>query len=86
MTELHKVFDWAETSKKGTILFIDEADAFLRKGREGESMSEDLRNALSAFLYRTGNSCMSLHCIVACVCVLCVFVAQKKMRNCVKKM
>jgi len=54
VTELHKIFDWAETSKKGTILFIDEADAFLRKGRESDKMSENMRNALSAFLYRTG--------------------------------
>merc|ERR1712013_176643 len=54
VTELHKTFDWAETSSKGTILFIDEADAFLRKGREGDAMSENMRNALSAFLYRTG--------------------------------
>ena len=53
VTEIHKVFDWAETSKKGLLLFIDESDAFLRK-RSTEAMSEDLRNALNAFLYRTG--------------------------------
>jgi ATPase family AAA domain-containing protein 3A/B len=29
--ELHKVFDWANTSSKGMLLFIDEADAFFRK-------------------------------------------------------
>jgi len=55
VTELHKLFDWAEASDKGMILFIDEADAFLRKGRgEQAAMSENMRNALSAFLYRTG--------------------------------
>jgi len=54
VTELHKVFDWAEHSKKGTILFVDEADAFLRTGRQNGTMTEDMRNALSAFLYRTG--------------------------------
>lgn len=55
VTQLHKVFDWAEASRKGTILFIDEADAFLRSGREGgTNMSEDMRNCLSAFLQRTG--------------------------------
>ena len=49
------MFDWAEASRKGTILFIDEADAFLRSGREGgTNMSEDMRNCLSAFLQRTG--------------------------------
>lgn len=39
------------------LLFVDEADAFLRKRSTeegGVEMSEDLRNALSTFLYRTG--------------------------------
>lgn len=56
VAELHKVFNWGESSSKGLLLFIDEADAFLRKrGQEGDGqMSEDLRNALSAFLFRTG--------------------------------
>jgi len=55
VSELHKVFDWANTSKRGLLLFIDEADAFLRS-RTHESMSEDLRSALNAFLYRTGEA------------------------------
>ena len=37
----------------GLLLFIDEADAFLRK-RSSEHISEDLRATLNAFLYRTG--------------------------------
>ncbi|KAL7636364.1 UNVERIFIED_CONTAM: hypothetical protein RMT77_013139 [Armadillidium vulgare] len=49
---IHKVFDWAQTSRKGLILFIDEAEGFLRKRHE--NISEDLRMALNAFLYRTG--------------------------------
>ncbi|KAK0079121.1 hypothetical protein PV325_001700 [Microctonus aethiopoides] len=53
VTALHKVFDWASTSRKGLLLFIDEADAFLRK-RSSEHISEDLRAMLNAFLYRTG--------------------------------
>ncbi|GJQ69912.1 putative ATPase family AAA domain-containing protein [Trypoxylus dichotomus] len=53
VTAVHKVFDWANSSRKGLILFIDEADAFLRK-RSSESISEDLRATLNAFLYRTG--------------------------------
>lgn len=48
-----QVFDWAQTSRKGLILFVDEADAFLRK-RSSEKISEDLRSTLNAFLYRTG--------------------------------
>merc|ERR1712146_641362 len=54
--EIHKVFDWAQTSTKGVLLFVDEADAFLRKRSHlGDGrMSETTRNALSTFLYRTG--------------------------------
>ncbi|XP_055377377.1 ATPase family AAA domain-containing protein 3A homolog [Condylostylus longicornis] len=52
VTAIHKVFDWAKTSRRGLILFVDEADAFLRK-RSSERISEELRSALNAFLYRT---------------------------------
>jgi ATPase family AAA domain-containing protein 3A/B len=55
VTEIHKLFDWANASKKGVVIFVDEADAFLRK-RSTEKISEDMRNALNAFLYRTGES------------------------------
>lgn len=53
VTELHKLFDWAKTSSKGLLLFVDEADAFLQS-RETTKISEDQRNALNAFLFRTG--------------------------------
>lgn len=54
--ELNKLFAWANNSRRGLILFIDEADAFLRSGRGSESggMSEEARNVLSAFLHHTG--------------------------------
>ncbi|KXJ21276.1 ATPase family AAA domain-containing protein 3 [Exaiptasia diaphana] len=55
VTAMHKVFDWAQTSRRGLLLFVDEADAFLRK-RSQEKISEDLRSTLNAFLYRTGES------------------------------
>jgi ATPase family AAA domain-containing protein 3A/B len=55
VTEIHKLFDWANTTNKGVLLFVDEADAFLRK-RSTEKISEDMRNALNAFLYRTGEA------------------------------
>lgn len=55
VTEIHKVFDWANATNKGVLLFVDEADAFLRK-RSNEKISEDMRNALNAFLYRTGEA------------------------------
>jgi len=53
VTELHKLFDWAKTSRRGLLLFVDEADAFLQS-RETTRLSEDQRNALNAFLFRTG--------------------------------
>jgi ATPase family AAA domain-containing protein 3A/B len=53
VSAIHKVFDWSSTSKRGLLLFIDEADAFLRK-RANDQISEDLRASLNAFLYRTG--------------------------------
>ena len=58
LSELHKIFDWSQHSDKGLLLFVDEADAFLRKrgGDDASEMSEDLRNALNAFLYRTGEA------------------------------
>ena len=55
VTEIHKLFDWAHSTNKGVIIFVDEADAFLRK-RSTEKISEDMRNALNAFLYRTGEA------------------------------
>lgn len=55
VVELNKVFDWANMSRKGVLFFIDESDAFLRKRRENKNLSEDLRNAINTFLYRTGN-------------------------------
>jgi hypothetical protein len=38
VTEIHKLFDWANTTNKGVLLFVDEADAFLRK-RSTEKVS-----------------------------------------------
>lgn len=54
--EMNKLFAWANSSRNGLILFIDEADAFLRAGRSSETgtMSEEARNVLSTFLHHTG--------------------------------
>ncbi|KAL4854855.1 ATPase family AAA domain-containing protein 3 [Chlorella vulgaris] len=52
VTQLHETFDWAERSRKGLLLLIDEADAFL--SRRGGNLSEGSRAAINAFLYRTG--------------------------------
>ncbi len=51
--ELNKLWDWAEMSTNGMIIFIDEADAFLRERRSAE-MSEFMRHTINSFLYRTG--------------------------------
>ena len=40
VTQLHKLFDWSETSRRGVLLFIDEADAFLAS-RSKTNMSEN---------------------------------------------
>ncbi|KAL4450227.1 hypothetical protein ABPG77_010896 [Micractinium sp. CCAP 211/92] len=52
VTQLHETFDWAERSRRGLLLLIDEADAFL--SRRGGNISEGSRAAINAFLYRTG--------------------------------
>ena len=64
VTEIHKMFDWSGSSRRGLLIFVDEADAFLRK-RSNESMSEDLRNALNAFLYRTGTESRDFMLVLA---------------------
>jgi len=53
VTELNSLFDWAERQPNGMILFIDEADAFLRN-RKSQEMSEYMRHTVNSFLYRTG--------------------------------
>ncbi|KIY92182.1 hypothetical protein MNEG_15781 [Monoraphidium neglectum] len=63
VTQLHSTFDWAEKSRKGLLLFIDEADAFL--GRRSDAMSEGLRGALNALLYRTGDQSRDFMVVLA---------------------
>uniref|UniRef100_A0A0R3RPT7 AAA domain-containing protein n=1 Tax=Elaeophora elaphi TaxID=1147741 RepID=A0A0R3RPT7_9BILA len=64
VSAIHKVFDWAEHTRKGLVLFIDEADAFLRK-RATEQISESMRAALNAFLFRTGEQSRKFMLVVA---------------------
>jgi len=65
-SELHKLFNWASGSRRGLVLFIDEADAFLRRGRGGgTTMSEDARNCLSVFLHHTGTESARVAVILA---------------------
>jgi AAA+ superfamily predicted ATPase len=52
---LQEIMDWAEQGDKGTILFIDEAESFLRKrGSYHGPNAERWIRLLNAFLSRTG--------------------------------
>eukprot|EP00947_MAST-08B_sp_MAST-8B-sp1_P003712 g3712.t1 len=64
VTELHRLFAWAKSTRKGLLLFIDEADAFLAS-RKRESMSEDLRNALNALLFHTSEQSFKFMLVMA---------------------
>ncbi|KEG02916.1 AAA family ATPase, putative [Plasmodium vinckei vinckei] len=69
--ELNKIFEFVKKRKnKKCIIFIDEAEAFLRKGRNESSnhFSESLRNALAAFLYHTGTESKNFSIILATNC------------------
>jgi len=63
VTELNNMFDWAGGSKSGVVLFIDEADAFLRP-RE-EKMTTELRSAINTFLARTGEPSEKIQIVLA---------------------
>ena len=52
---LHSLFDWAERSPRGLLLFVDEADAFLGRRGAASGQGEALRGALNATLFRTGD-------------------------------
>eukprot|EP00400_MALV-I_sp_L67-5_P000205 gene205-653_t len=64
VTELHKLFKWINRSRKGVLLFIDEADAFLMS-RDKEGMSENIRNALSTMLFHTGTPSQQFMLVLA---------------------
>eukprot|EP00922_Rhytidocystis_sp_ex-Travisia-forbesii_P064467 GHVS01095792.1.p1 GENE.GHVS01095792.1~~GHVS01095792.1.p1 ORF type:complete len:505 (-),score=93.93 GHVS01095792.1:218-1732(-) len=67
--EINKLFKWANNTSKGLVLFIDEAEAFLRQGRGTASgMSEDMRNVLSAFLHHTGTESDKFCVVIATNC------------------
>jgi len=63
VTDLHKVFE-ASTSKRGVLLLMDEADAFLRL-RDKEVIGEDLRSSQNALLYRTGTASHNFMLVLA---------------------
>ncbi|KAL0925003.1 hypothetical protein M5K25_003308 [Dendrobium thyrsiflorum] len=64
VTKIHEIFDWAKKSRKGLLLFIDEADAFLCE-RNNIHMSEAQRSALNALLFRTGDQSRDIVLVLA---------------------
>uniref|UniRef100_J3LGA5 AAA+ ATPase domain-containing protein n=1 Tax=Oryza brachyantha TaxID=4533 RepID=J3LGA5_ORYBR len=64
VTKIHQIFDWAKKSRKGMLLFIDEADAFLCE-RNSIHMSEAQRSALNALLFRTGDQSRDIVLVLA---------------------
>ena len=49
VTAIHELFDWSTQTRKGVLLFIDEADAFLSKrGGHGEEARAPLSHSLCA--------------------------------------
>ncbi|KAL4199223.1 hypothetical protein AMTRI_Chr03g143850 [Amborella trichopoda] len=64
VTKIHQLFDWAKKSRKGLLLFIDEADAFLCE-RNSIQMSEAQRSALNALLFRTGDQSRDIVLVLA---------------------
>merc|ERR1711871_1537829 len=53
VTEIHKLMKWSKNNRRGLMLFIDEAEAFVGTRSRAVS-SEHLRNALNALLFHTG--------------------------------
>ena len=54
VTQIHNIFRWAKTSRKGVLLFIDEAEAFLGNRKQSSKISAHTHNALNALLFNTG--------------------------------
>jgi ATPase family AAA domain-containing protein 3A/B len=63
VTEIHRLFKWVNSSRRGVLLFIDEAESFL--GQRTSGMSENLRNAITALLYHTGTASSKFMMIIA---------------------
>ena len=53
ITEMNKLFEWAKGSKKGLLIFIDEAESFLG-GRVAADVTKESYQILTNFLNHTG--------------------------------
>ena len=52
VTDMHKMFDWAQRSPNGLLLLIDEADAF--RAESGARRRPRIQECLERVLFRTG--------------------------------
>jgi ATPase family AAA domain-containing protein 3A/B len=69
VNQLHSLFKWASRSRKGLLVFIDEAEAFLGSRNtvnNNDALADNnIRNALNALLYQTGSPSKSFMLILA---------------------
>ena len=72
VTELHRVFDWAARSPRGVLIFVDEADAFLKRRVDeahaapgGDASHSGSRAAVNAFLARTSSQSTRVMLVLA---------------------
>ena len=62
--KLKEVFNWAKKSNKGMLLFIDEADAFLKDPNK-YAMTDELYAVLNSFLNMTGTESKNIAIIMS---------------------
>ena len=65
VNQLHDLFQWAAKSRKGLLVFIDEAEAFLSCRSSGLEENSSLRSALNALLYQTGSPSTTFMLVLA---------------------
>ena len=65
VTEIHEVFRWAKRSRRGVLLFIDEAECFLQSRDSGDKMGEEVRSALNALLHQTSSQSTKFMMVLA---------------------
>ncbi len=64
ITEMNKLFEWANNSKNGLLIFIDEAESFLG-GRVGSDVTKESYQILNNFLNHTGTRSDKFMIVVA---------------------
>jgi ATPase family AAA domain-containing protein 3A/B len=65
VNQLHALFRWASTSKRGLLVFIDESESFMGSREKNMMQSPHVRHALNALLYQTGTQSKSFMLVLA---------------------